>query len=97
VSMEDVSFWSYNGQKIPLLEPTDGRILANGSKSSLRALSGAVQLFDGQSRPLFTARKVNSISYAEALSAGYGVDRHPYLRVVWKPDVDLDYQSAALA
>jgi len=88
VSMENVTIWSHNGHQIPAASETNGRIFANGAKSSLRALSGTVQLFDESGAPIFAAEKVNSISYAEALSTGLGSDRHPYLRVVWKPDVD---------
>lgn len=93
VSMENVTVWSRNGQQIPATSGSNGRILANGARSSLRALSGTVQLFDESGEPVFAAEKVNSISYAEALSTGLGSDRHPYLRVVWKPDVDFVHGS----
>ncbi|KAG9763794.1 ketoacyl-synt-domain-containing protein, partial [Aureobasidium melanogenum] len=90
VSMENVKIWSYNGAQIPpVVTESKGSILATGIKSSLRALSGAVQLLNEQGAPIFVAEKVNSISYAEALSTDSSKDRHPYLRVLWKPDVDL--------
>ena len=88
VNMEEVSIWSYNGEIIPPLEAADGRILATGTKSSLRALWGTVQLFSPEGKPLFAAKKVNSITYAESLNGNQATDRHPYLRVLWKPDVD---------
>ncbi|THY90977.1 ketoacyl-synt-domain-containing protein [Aureobasidium pullulans] len=89
VSMENVTIWSHSGSQLPPVKESTGSVLATGMRSSLRALSGAVQLFDEQKAPIFAAEKVNSISYAEALSTDSSSDRHPYLRVIWKPDVDL--------
>ncbi|KAF2173407.1 hypothetical protein M409DRAFT_61833 [Zasmidium cellare ATCC 36951] len=88
VSMENVMIWSYDGVSIPAPEEADGRILATGKKSSLRALNGTVQLFDQRGRPIFAAEKVDSIAYAEALNGGQKADRHPYIRVVWKQDIE---------
>ncbi|KAI1503152.1 hypothetical protein F5X99DRAFT_425953 [Biscogniauxia marginata] len=69
-------------------EPVDanGQVLATGDFTSLRALWGAFQLTAPDGRPLFTAKKVNLITYAEDLNKNVTDDRHPYLRVVWKPD-----------
>ncbi|KAI0436975.1 hypothetical protein F4803DRAFT_571702 [Xylaria telfairii] len=87
VDWEEVSVYSYEGTSMP--EPTNvnGQILATGEFTSLRALWGSFQLTAPDGRPLFTAKKVNSITYAEDLNKNVTHDRHPYLRVVWKPDV----------
>ncbi|KAI1379228.1 hypothetical protein F4677DRAFT_453263 [Hypoxylon crocopeplum] len=52
-------------------------VLASGEMISLRALEGAFQLSAPDGRPLFTAKR------------NVTDDRHPYLRVVWKPDDSL--------
>ncbi|EUC39811.1 hypothetical protein COCMIDRAFT_41753 [Bipolaris oryzae ATCC 44560] len=87
VSMEDVSIWSMNGEDIPALAAASGKILAQGNLSSLRALEGSCQLtVDG--KPVFEAKKINNIVYAEDLNAEIKEDRHPYLRCLWKPDIE---------
>ncbi|KAI1120248.1 hypothetical protein F5Y10DRAFT_283450 [Nemania abortiva] len=88
VDWEEVSVYSYEGAAMPAPSDVDGRILATGEFTSLRALWGSFQLTAPDGRPLFTAKKVNSITYAEDLNKNVTHDRHPYLRVVWKPDVD---------
>ncbi|KAI1820376.1 hypothetical protein F4861DRAFT_533744 [Xylaria intraflava] len=87
VDWEEVSIYSYEGTSMPAPVDVDGKILATGMFSSLRALWGSFQLTAPDGRPLFTAKKVNSITYAEDLNKNDTRDRHPYLRVVWKPDV----------
>ncbi|KAI0903082.1 BcBOA9 protein [Ustulina deusta] len=78
VDWEEVSIYSYEGTDMP----------ASADFSSLRALFGAFQLSAPDGRPLFTAKRVNSITYAEDLNRNVTEDRHPYLRVLWKPDVE---------
>lgn len=73
---------------MPAPTDVDGHILATGEFTSLRALWGSFQLTAPDERPLFTAKKVNSITYAEDLNKNVTSDRHPYLRVIWKPDVE---------
>ncbi|RYC65478.1 hypothetical protein CHU98_g739 [Xylaria longipes] len=87
VDWEEVSVYSYEGTSMPAPTDVNGRILATGEFTSLRALWGSFQLTAPDGRPLFTAKKVNSITYAEDLNKNVTHDRHPYLRVVWKPDV----------
>ncbi|KAI8631178.1 hypothetical protein F5Y19DRAFT_463515 [Xylariaceae sp. FL1651] len=90
VDWEEVSIYSYEGTDMPAPAPADvsGQILATGEFTSLRALWGSFQLNAPDGRPLFTAARVNSITYAEDLNKNVTDDRHPYLRVVWKPDVE---------
>ncbi|KAI0479875.1 hypothetical protein F4859DRAFT_503798 [Xylaria cf. heliscus] len=88
VDWEEVSIYSYEGTSMPAPTDVDGQILATGEFTSLRALWGSFQLTAPDGRPLFTAKKVNSITYAEDLNKNVTHDRHPYLRVVWKPDVE---------
>lgn len=87
VDWEEVSVYSYEGTNMPAPTDVNGQILATGEFTSLRALWGSFQLSAPDGRPLFTAKKVNSITYAEDLNKNVTHDRHPYLRVVWKPDV----------
>ncbi|KAK6076363.1 KR domain-containing protein [Seiridium cupressi] len=90
VDWEEVSIYSYEGTSMPepAVADANGQILATGEFTSLRALWGSFQLNTPDGRPLFTAKKVNSISYAEDLNKNSTDDRHPYLRAVWKPDVE---------
>ncbi|KAI1348462.1 hypothetical protein F5Y01DRAFT_306774 [Xylaria sp. FL0043] len=88
VDWEEVSIYSYEGTDMPAPADVNGQILATGEFSSLRALFGAFQLSTPDGRPLFTAKRVNSITYAEDLNRNITEDRHPYLRVLWKPDLD---------
>ncbi|KAM3423467.1 hypothetical protein BST61_g897 [Cercospora zeina] len=88
VSMENMVVWNYNGRDIPAIQPANGRVLAMGDKTGMRKLTGTVQLFDSEDRPLLAIDKVNAVTYAEKLIAETPPDSHPYLRVVWKPDVD---------
>ncbi|CAJ2509291.1 Uu.00g143170.m01.CDS01 [Anthostomella pinea] len=88
VDWEEVSIYSYEGTDMPAPADVNGQILATGEFTSLRALWGSFQLSGPDGRPLFTAKKVNSITYAEDLNKNVTDDRHPYLRVVWKPDVE---------
>ncbi|RYP06624.1 hypothetical protein DL765_009421 [Monosporascus sp. GIB2] len=87
VDWEEVSIYSYEGTNMPAPADVNGRILATGEFTSLRALRGSFQLNAPDGRPLFTAKNVNNITYAEDLNKNVTDDRHPYLRVVWKPDV----------
>ncbi|KAI1747778.1 hypothetical protein F4782DRAFT_551542 [Xylaria castorea] len=87
VDWEEVSIYSYEGTSMPAPTDVNGRVLATGEFTSLRALWGSFQLTAPDGRPLFTAKKVNSITYAEDLNKNITHDRHPYLRVIWKPDV----------
>ncbi|KAI1181966.1 hypothetical protein F5B17DRAFT_450613 [Nemania serpens] len=86
VDWEEVSVYSYQGTELPAPADVKGQLLATGAFSSLRALYGSFQLSTPDGRPLFTAKKVNSITYAEDLNRNVTEDRHPYLRVLWKPD-----------
>lgn len=88
VDWEEVSIYSYEGTDMPAPTAAYGQILATGEFTSLRALWGSFQLNAPDGRPLFTAKKVNSITYAEDLNKNITNDRHPYLRAVWKPDVE---------
>ncbi|KAI0103769.1 hypothetical protein GGR51DRAFT_549742 [Nemania sp. FL0031] len=72
----NLSVYSYEGTAMPAPIDANGRILATGEFTSLRALWGSFQLTAPDGRPLFTAKK--NVTH----------DRHPYLRVVWKPDVN---------
>ncbi|KAI0538949.1 BcBOA9 protein [Xylaria digitata] len=78
VDWEEVSIYSYEGTDMP----------APADFTSLRALFGAFQLSAPDGRPLFTTKKVNCITYAEDLNRNVIEDRHPYLRVLWKPDIE---------
>ncbi|KAI1203321.1 hypothetical protein F5X97DRAFT_330342 [Nemania serpens] len=88
VDWEEVSVYSYEGTEMPAPADVNGQLLATGAFSSLRALYGSFQLSTPDGRPLFTAKRVNSITYAEDLNRNVTEDRHPYLRVLWKPDVE---------
>lgn len=90
VDWEEVSIYSYDGLDMPAASPVDanGRILAYGKQSSLRAIYGGIQLFDSDGRVLMDAKNVNCITYAEDLNKDSLEDRHPYLRVLWKPDIE---------
>ncbi|KAI1167621.1 hypothetical protein F5B18DRAFT_673595 [Nemania serpens] len=88
VDWEEVSIYSYEGTDLPAPADVKGQLLATGEFSSLRALWGSFQLSTPDGRPLFTAKRVNSITYAEDLNRNAADDRHPYLRVLWKPDVE---------
>ncbi|KAH6985281.1 hypothetical protein EDB80DRAFT_823232, partial [Ilyonectria destructans] len=88
VDWEEVSIYSYEGTDMPVPADVNGQILATGKLTSLRALWGSFQLNTPDGRPLFTAKKVNCITYAEDLNKNITDDRHPYLRAVWKPDVE---------
>ncbi|KAI1279412.1 BcBOA9 protein [Xylaria sp. FL0933] len=70
VDWEEVSIYSYEGTDMPAPADVNGQILATGEFSSLHG------------RPLFTAKRVNSITYAEDLNRNITEDRHPYLRVL---------------
>ena len=96
VDWEEVSIYAYGGAEMPEPNDTNGQILATGQFTSLRALWGAFQLYSNDGRPLFTANRVNSITYAEDLNRNATEDRHPYLRVVWKPDVATLTDGASL-
>jgi hypothetical protein len=87
VSFEEVSLWSHAGADIP--PPTDEECRGFGSArfTSLRGLTGAFQMFGEDGRPLFEAKEVYSIAYAENVNRNTLDDRHPHLRVLWKPDV----------
>ncbi|KAH5055929.1 hypothetical protein HBI88_091050 [Parastagonospora nodorum] len=87
VSMEDVSIWSMHGESIPPLQTASGKVLAEGTVSSLRALHGSCQL-SINGKPVFEAKKINSIVYAEDLNPETKLNRHPYLRCLWKPDIE---------
>ncbi|TGJ82413.1 hypothetical protein E0Z10_g6352 [Xylaria hypoxylon] len=88
VDWEEVSVYSYEGTDMPAAADINGQILATGEFTSLRALFGAFQLSAPDGRPLFTTKKVNCITYAEDLNRNVTEDRHPYLRVLWKPDIE---------
>ncbi|KAF2972455.1 hypothetical protein GQX73_g1158 [Xylaria multiplex] len=88
VDWEEVSIYSYEGTDMPAPADVNGQILATGEFTSLRALFGAFQLNAPDGRPLFTTKKVNCITYAEDLNRNVIEDRHPYLRVLWKPDIE---------
>jgi len=87
VSMEGVSIWSMHGEFIPPLQPASGKILAEGTVSSLRALHGSCQL-SVNGKPVFEAKRINNIVYAEDLNPEPKLNRHPYLRCLWKPDIE---------
>lgn len=88
VSFEEVSLWCHGGADIP--PPTGEECTGFGSArfTSLRGLTGAFQLFGEDGRPLFEAKQIHSIAYAENVNRNTLDDRHPHLRVLWKPDVD---------
>jgi acyl transferase domain-containing protein/NADPH:quinone reductase-like Zn-dependent oxidoreductase len=90
VDWEEVSIYSYEGTTMPAAAPADanGRLLAQGKKSSLRAIYGGIQLFAPDGRVLMDAKNVNCITYSEGLNKNPLEDRHPYLRVLWKPDIE---------
>lgn len=90
VDWEEVSIYSYEGTDMPAAAPADAsaRLLAQGKQSSLRAIYGGFQLFAPDGRVLMDAKNVNSITYSEGLNKNPLEDRHPYLRVLWKPDVE---------
>ncbi|KAF2213052.1 hypothetical protein CERZMDRAFT_67281 [Cercospora zeae-maydis SCOH1-5] len=88
VSIENMVVWNYHGRDIPAIQPANGRVLAIGHRSGMRKLTGTVQLFDSEARPLLAIDKINAITYAEKLTAHSQPDSHPYLRVVWKPDLE---------
>ncbi|CAD6448954.1 f397abe9-75d8-410a-8065-48fb1933f1d7 [Sclerotinia trifoliorum] len=88
-SMADVSLWSWrDDDNIAQLTPGKGKILAHSEFFSVRALSGWCQLFSPEGKPLFEIKELLCTQYSEALDDLGTIDRHPYLRTVWKPDVD---------
>ncbi|CAN8103246.1 unnamed protein product [Discula destructiva] len=91
VDWEEISIYSYDGVDMPPAAPVDvnGRILAYGKQSSLRAIYGGIQVFAPDGRVLMDAKNVNCITYAEDLNKNSLEDRHPYLRVLWKPDIEI--------
>lgn len=96
VDWEEVSIYSYQGTTMPETVDASGHMLATGHCISLRALWGSFQLTASDGRPLFTAKRVNCITYAEDLNKNVIEDRHPYLRTVWKPDVESLMRSDGL-
>lgn len=90
VDLEGVSIYSYQGVDMPAPPAADStaRILAWGKRTSLRALDGGFQLWGPDGRPLMDVKHAHTITYAEGLDQNSLEDRHPYLRVVWKPDVE---------
>ncbi|TEY69066.1 hypothetical protein BOTCAL_0117g00140 [Botryotinia calthae] len=88
-SMTDVSLWSWRDDDyIPQSTPGKGKALANADFFSVRAMKAWCQLFSPEGRPLFEIKELLCTQYSEALDDLGTVDRHPYLRTVWKPDVD---------
>ncbi|KAG4025199.1 hypothetical protein MFRU_064g00360 [Monilinia fructicola] len=88
-SMAGVSLWSWeNDDYIPSLAPGRGKVLGHAEFFSLRAMNAWCQLFSSEGKPLFEMRELSCTQYSEALDDLGTVDRHPYLRTVWKPDVD---------
>ncbi|KAI0876694.1 hypothetical protein GGS24DRAFT_488485 [Hypoxylon argillaceum] len=79
VDWEEVSVYSYKGTTRPAPTDVDGRILATGEFTSLRALWGSFQLTAPYGR--------------HYLNKNVASDRHPYLRVIWKPDVETPESS----
>ncbi|EAT82756.2 hypothetical protein SNOG_09491 [Parastagonospora nodorum SN15] len=88
VSMVNVTFWSYSGGQILSARPEEGRLLARGERTSLRQINTGFQLLDLNGKPLFSLESMDMIAYAEAPSSVSNNDRHPSMRILWKPDVD---------
>ncbi|KAI9642576.1 Reducing polyketide synthase boa9 [Ciborinia camelliae] len=88
-SMTNVSLWSWEGDDsiLPLI-PGKGKILAHGEFLSLRAMTAWCQLFSPEGKPLFEMKELMCTQYSEALDELGTTDRHPYLRTLWKPDVE---------
>ncbi|ATZ45185.1 Bcboa9 [Botrytis cinerea B05.10] len=88
-SMANVSLWSWaDDDHITQLTPGKGKVLAHAEFFSLRAMNGWCQLFSPEGKPLFEIEELSCTQYSEALDDLGTIDRHPYLRTVWKPDVD---------
>ncbi|TGO54403.1 hypothetical protein BELL_1519g00030 [Botrytis elliptica] len=88
-SMANVSLWFWgDDDQISQLTPGKGKVLAHAEIFSLRAMSGWCQLSSLESKPLFEIEELSCNQYSEALDDLRTIDRHPYLRTVWKPDVD---------
>lgn len=86
--MEGVSLWAWNGEKFPKLTAGNGKVLASGKFHSLRILRAKFQLSSPDGKPLFELENLECTQYAEKLDDLDTENRHPYLRVVWKPDID---------
>ncbi|QSZ32263.1 hypothetical protein DSL72_001837 [Monilinia vaccinii-corymbosi] len=88
-SMAGVSLWSWeDDDRIPSLVPGKGRVLGHAEFFSLRAMNGWCQLYSPEGKPLFEMKELSCTQYSEALDDLGTIDRHPYLRTVWKPDID---------
>ncbi|KAF7908020.1 uncharacterized protein EAE98_012458 [Botrytis deweyae] len=88
-SMANVSLWFWgDDDQISQLTPGKGKVLAHAEIFSLRAMSGWCQLSSPEGKPLFEIEELSCNQYSEALDDLRTIDRHPYLRTVWKPDVD---------
>ena len=87
-TMEGVSLWAWEGEDFQKLTAGKGRVLATADFHSLRAMTGSFQLLSPLDKPLFEIGKMTCTQYSEALDDLGSEGRHPYLRVLWKPDVD---------
>lgn len=87
-SMESVSMWSWDGRDMPKLTSGNGKALGHAEFFGLRSMNAWCQLYSPTGKPLFEIGNLSCTQYAEALDEFGTNDRHPYLRTVWKPDID---------
>jgi acyl transferase domain-containing protein len=88
-SMNNVSLWSWtNSDQMDPLTESQGKAFAHGAPFGQRVLVGHCQLFSSETKPLFEIENWECTQYAEALDELGTTDRHPYLRTVWKPDLE---------
>ncbi|PQE13570.1 polyketide synthase protein [Rutstroemia sp. NJR-2017a BVV2] len=88
-SMTNVSLWSWaNSDQMGPLTESKGKVFATGAPFGQRALVGHCQLFSSENKPLLEIENLECTQYAEALDELGTTDRHPYLRTVWKPDLE---------
>ncbi|KAM3065606.1 Reducing polyketide synthase boa9 [Clarireedia jacksonii] len=88
-SMTNVSLWSWteNDHMVPLTD-SKGKVFARAAPFGQRVVMGQCQIFSSDNKPLFEIGDLECTQYAEALDELGTIDRHPYLRTVWKPDLD---------
>ncbi|PQE28152.1 polyketide synthase protein [Rutstroemia sp. NJR-2017a BBW] len=88
-SMTNVSLWSWaNSDQMDRLTESKGKVFAKGAPFGQRVLVGHCQLFSSENKPLLEIETLECTQYAEALDELGTTDRHPYLRTIWKPDVE---------
>lgn len=77
---------------------THGTILAWGQKRGLKAVMGGFHIITNQFKLEVKGLRLTSFDTSSAVTNsenGGSIPRHPYLRAIWKPDIDYIPQSFA--